>query len=274
MGHNNFIVNKYRTWYYNIINHRLNITPTGYIEKHHILPKSLGGSNARSNIVSLTAREHYICHLLLVRMTSGIFRSKMVRAVDAFKMAKPGIQRNLTARQYQTIREITADLPNSMSCPEVKTKHLDAIAQKIGYADHQTYVAIIKSSFEIYKTIKTTAEKTGHAQYTIRHLLINNFGKDWVESIRQEGLKKGKIKSIETNRRRPKRNSAAEQNYNAYVWEATSPTGKVVIIKGNRIDFCKEHGIGTSLDSKKPHLRGFWEFKKLCKVKDYDDTHL
>jgi len=43
----------------------------------------------------------------------------------------------------------------------------------------------------------------------------------------------------------------------------------VFIVKGNRIRFCKEHGIGTSLDAKKPHLRGFWEFKKISKVKDY-----
>lgn len=269
MGHNNFIINKYHRWYYNIINHRLNIPATGYIEKHHILPKCLGGSNAQNNLVLLTAREHFICHLLLVRMTSGVFRSKMIRAVDAFKMTKPGTQRNLTARQYQTIRELTVGLPNSMSCPKVKAKHLDSIAQKIGYDDHQIYVATIKSLFEIYKTVKTTAEKTGHAQYTIRHLLINNFGKDWVESVRQAGLKEGKIKSIESNRRRLKRDSFAEQNYNAYVWEATSPTGNIIIVKGNRIEFCKTQGIGTSLDTTKPHLRGFWKFKKLCKVKDY-----
>lgn len=269
MGHNNFIVNKYYRWYYNIINHRIDNNPSGYFEKHHILPKSLGGSNARNNIVSLTAREHYICHLLLARMTSGVFRYKMVRAVDAFKMVKPGTQRSLTARQYQTIRELTATLPNSMNCPEVKAKHLDSIAKKIGYPNHQTYVATIKSSFEQYKTIKSTAENTGHSQYAIRHLLINNFGKEWVESIRQTGLEDAKNRSIESNRIRPKRNSSAQENYNAYVWEAISPTGEVIIIKGNRIQFCKNLGIGTSLDTTKPHLRGFWEFKKLCKVKDY-----
>lgn len=174
MGHNNIIVNKYHRWYYTIINRRIGNTPAGYFEKHHILPKSLGGSNARNNLVSLTAREHYICHLLLVRMTSGVFKSKMIRAVDAFKMAKPGTQRNLTARQYQTIRELTVGLPNSMSCSKVKAKHLDSIAQKIGYADHQTYVATIKSLFEIYKTVKTTAEKlaTHNILYGIYLLII------------------------------------------------------------------------------------------------------
>lgn len=40
----------------------------GYFEKHHILPKSLGGTNDKENLVKLTAREHFICHWLLVKM--------------------------------------------------------------------------------------------------------------------------------------------------------------------------------------------------------------
>jgi hypothetical protein len=37
----------------------------GYTENHHILPKSMGGSNDCSNIVKLTAREHFIAHWIL-----------------------------------------------------------------------------------------------------------------------------------------------------------------------------------------------------------------
>ena len=40
----------------------------GYYETHHILPKSLGGTNDVSNLVKLTPREHFICHWLLVKM--------------------------------------------------------------------------------------------------------------------------------------------------------------------------------------------------------------
>lgn len=36
-----------------------------YCEKHHIIPRSLNGSDDKDNIVNLTAREHYIAHLLL-----------------------------------------------------------------------------------------------------------------------------------------------------------------------------------------------------------------
>ncbi len=37
----------------------------GYTEKHHIVPKCLGGDNAKSNLVKLSAREHFIIHKLL-----------------------------------------------------------------------------------------------------------------------------------------------------------------------------------------------------------------
>ena len=40
----------------------------GYNEKHHIIPKCIGGTNNKDNIVKLTAREHFLCHLLLVEI--------------------------------------------------------------------------------------------------------------------------------------------------------------------------------------------------------------
>lgn len=40
----------------------------GYREKHHIIPKCMGGSNEKENLVELTAREHFICHWLLCRI--------------------------------------------------------------------------------------------------------------------------------------------------------------------------------------------------------------
>jgi hypothetical protein len=47
--------------------------PEGYIEKHHIIPKCLGGSDEPENLVELTAREHYIAHQLLVKMNPKIY---------------------------------------------------------------------------------------------------------------------------------------------------------------------------------------------------------
>lgn len=61
---------KYTTWYFNIISSRRNKTYDDniYTERHHIIPKSMGGSNSVDNIVRLTVREHILCHILLVKM--------------------------------------------------------------------------------------------------------------------------------------------------------------------------------------------------------------
>lgn len=39
-----------------------------YGEKHHIIPVSLGGNNSKKNLIRLSAREHYIAHLLLFKI--------------------------------------------------------------------------------------------------------------------------------------------------------------------------------------------------------------
>lgn len=38
-----------------------------YVEEHHIVPKCMGGLDVDSNLVYLTAREHFICHWLLFK---------------------------------------------------------------------------------------------------------------------------------------------------------------------------------------------------------------
>lgn len=53
-----------------------------YYEAHHILPKCLGGSNDKTNLVLLTPREHFVCHQLLVKIYPGnhklVFAMKMM----------------------------------------------------------------------------------------------------------------------------------------------------------------------------------------------------
>ena len=43
-----------------------------YKERHHIVPRSEGGSDEPSNIVSLTAREHFLAHWLLYKADPSI----------------------------------------------------------------------------------------------------------------------------------------------------------------------------------------------------------
>jgi len=65
-----FLNNKYTKHYNSIIERaKSRILPEEtYTENHHIIPKSIGGLNSKDNVVSLTAREHRLAHILLTKM--------------------------------------------------------------------------------------------------------------------------------------------------------------------------------------------------------------
>lgn len=71
--------NKYSRWYFSIIK-KYQLLPNidGYSELHHILPKSLGGSNLQENLVRVPYKVHFLLHMLLPKMC----KSKK----DSFKM--------------------------------------------------------------------------------------------------------------------------------------------------------------------------------------------
>lgn len=99
-----FIINKYHKIYFDLIEKRL-LCPLNksdaYCETHHILPKSLGGSDEKSNLVNLTAREHYLAHALLTKMTVGKDHRSMMWALH--RMIH-GNMVALSSRQYDSFR--------------------------------------------------------------------------------------------------------------------------------------------------------------------------
>lgn len=119
-----FVDNKYTKAYFNIINNAKArvLSPNTYSENHHIVPESFyknrirpgpkgwldGDPNSNDNMVNLTAREHFICHWLLIKMTEG-------RAYAITVYALNGLQRNgkdnkryetkITGRVYARLKE-------------------------------------------------------------------------------------------------------------------------------------------------------------------------
>lgn len=93
-----------------IINERIkNPSQNIYIEKHHILPRSLGGSDNINNLVSLSAKEHFICHRLLEKIYKDepIKHRSMIHALFMMmNTRKDKIYQN--SRQYQVIKEKVA----------------------------------------------------------------------------------------------------------------------------------------------------------------------
>jgi hypothetical protein len=86
-----FLDNVYTKEYYNIIEKNRKKTQglsirkiksqCGYTEKHHIIPKSLGGKDKKENMVYMPESDHFRCHQLLVEMTTGVNHGKMWKAL-------------------------------------------------------------------------------------------------------------------------------------------------------------------------------------------------
>ena len=86
-----------------------------YTEKHHIILKSyrLGGNDDKDNFAFLTAREHYICHKLLIFISKGTnlyplslyaYRAVMIKSASHL-----GKRRIITSHDYEFIRKYLAD---------------------------------------------------------------------------------------------------------------------------------------------------------------------
>ena len=77
----------YKKIYSTIIENRKNNPYEGYTEKHHIIPRCMNGTDDKENIVSLSAREHYVCHQLLVKMypkEHGLIKAANMMCTDSF----------------------------------------------------------------------------------------------------------------------------------------------------------------------------------------------
>lgn len=121
---------KYTTWYYKVIHKAESenrIWKAGKYHRHHILPSSLGGVDDKDNVVLLTPREHYICHLLLMKMTHGEHRVKMVCAFYRFSPGKGAT----TSKGYQRFCESTKTSMKGANNPFYGRRHSEDTRVKI-----------------------------------------------------------------------------------------------------------------------------------------------
>lgn len=93
----------YSQIYADLIKFRQENTPVGYTENHHILPRSMGGSDDENNLVKLTGREHWIAHLLLWKIHRN---SQCLHACHmmAMRCEERGIPEIRNSRMYESVR--------------------------------------------------------------------------------------------------------------------------------------------------------------------------
>lgn len=70
-----------------------------YYEKHHIIPKCLGGTNEKDNLILLTGREHFLAHYLLCKIYPN--NKKLLFAFAGMKRISKEQKRYINSRLYE-----------------------------------------------------------------------------------------------------------------------------------------------------------------------------
>lgn len=114
-----------------------------YPERHHIIPKCMGGPDKKYNIAILTPREHFLCHWLLYKIYPDNKKlkyafTKMLQPAYAKTDKIPRIQNSI---QYEIVRRCVAELARETNSGRPKTEE------------------------EIQKMLRTKEERYGNTDY-------------------------------------------------------------------------------------------------------------
>lgn len=125
-----------------------------YVEKHHIVPKCIGGTNDKNNIVILTASEHFVAHQLLVKIYPN--NSKLAYAASMLTVNSSNHQR-ITNKYYGWLKQRYAKAISSLHAGKpksVETRRKMSIAAKDKIGEKNNFYG--KSHSEQFK--KTLSE--------------------------------------------------------------------------------------------------------------------
>lgn len=156
-----------------------------YYEKHHIIPKCLGGTDEEKNLVLLTPKEHFICHKLLTFIYPD--NRKIACAFHFMTFSNKGNYK-LSGRDYQYARELISLIPIS-----------DITKQKMSIS-HKGKPGGMKNKKHSLETIEKMKNKIVSEETKQK---LRNTGKHLSEEHKKHiGLKiKGRILSEEHKKR-------------------------------------------------------------------------
>jgi hypothetical protein len=184
-----------------------------YYERHHIIPRCLGGANDKTNLVLLTAREHFVAHKLLCEIypdNSDIFFAYRMMSI----MKSPDQQREykITSYEFERIRKNFSELIQVINQIPNTKEHNKKISDAL--------IGIPKS--------RSSVEKMRKALSGRKHT------KEHVEKNRQAQL--GRVHSEETKQKmRESKLASKNPNYGKLAWNSG-----ITQLKTEICNFCNE----------------------------------
>jgi len=199
-----------------------------YVERHHIVPRSLGGTNNKENLVFLTAREHFVAHWLLFKFKVGEDKSKMARAW--FRMCQTNDFQIRYSKHYEKARIAFSEhnpFRNEGFISSVKERMIKNNPMKNP-----------KISSKVSQKLKglMIGEKNGfygkkHSTNSIEKVSGKNHYSKKEGYVSHPISEKQKVAISKANTGRKRTDLGQRNKENSSVWDITTPNGEQFIVK-------------------------------------------
>jgi len=206
----------YKKHYENLMEKSKSRVLEGYVEKHHIIPRCLGGTDNITNIAILTPEEHFLAHQILVKMypkSTPLIKAAVImtthhtqqrannklfgwlrrRASEQQKhwIVENGHPRGMLGKKHDTsnIDNITSGIKQSAI-----EKRIEVHAYNLDGSFYKSYNSLIECAKELKtnaSNVKYTAEgKFGHCKNKqLKYILTDNVT-PYIKSSPLKGKKK------------------------------------------------------------------------------------
>lgn len=212
----------YQKIYNQIIERAKNRTLTCYTEKHHILPRCMGGSDKIENIAVLTAREHFLCHMLLCEIYPQEYKLK--HALFLMAIGKQKVKEKtyvISSRVYERLKieysKMLAGVSQSEETKKKKSKsmkkiwsskseeEMSEIGQKRWETRKKNGTDKVTWGHKISQSLKgrnTTQANQSRSKPILQFDAQNNFIQEWPSISEAERQIGGDIKSAVAGRQK------------------------------------------------------------------------
>lgn len=146
----------------------------GYKEKHHIVPKCMGGDDNSSNLVELTAREHYIVHWLLHKIYPN--NLKCVFALNFMTYGTTGKHLILSSKDYEKIKKLNTKAMSKLHKGNILSE------------EHKQKISIANKNKTKPPRTKEHIENHSKSMKGKNLGVKRNFTKKWIENIRKSRI--------------------------------------------------------------------------------------
>lgn len=114
----------YKQFIDNILNNRGRFAcGDEYHERHHVVPKCMGGTNDKDNLIDLYAKEHFIAHKLLAKENPDNYSLVYAWSCMAFSKTKEQKRYELTPEEYEEAKKaLSKAMTGKVMSDEAKAK--------------------------------------------------------------------------------------------------------------------------------------------------------